>query len=297
VEPLIEHDIFSLVKGPIQYFSTDRISRNKPILLVSKPDLEGSLSLAPIESALLDAGIPYRRRFSNSEPDYSPFIQISDHMETPKKDPAGLSLSTIIVDGLRGRLGDLRKGPLSVVAQAHVLASALNNKSHRLRRMRPWLLSGNWINEALDTTYDPVYSSLRDYLSSEGSIRVVPVPEVEHINFSNFPWIERIELEEASRIWGNSELEKREEIMGSLVSPILKSRLPSTARSEELLWHCVLGPGWETDLASQISAAKSLWENNTPTRAASIVADSLISQGEISLFYPENATASGALDS
>ena len=292
MESLIGHDIFSPVRDAIQYFSKDVISRNQTILLISKPDLEGSLSLAPIEAALLDARIPYKRRFTDSNPDYSPFIQISDHMEKTKNEPNGLSLSTIIVDGLRGSLGDSRKGPLSAVAQAHILALSLNAQSPRLRRMRPWMLSGNWINEALDTTYDPVYSSLRDHLSTEGTIRVVPVPEVEIIHFNNYPWIERIEIEEASRNWRNAELQKREEIMGRLVWPVLSSGSPSTARFEELLWHCVLGSGWRSDLASQISAAKSLWENNSYIDAASIVADSLVSKGEISLFDSENTTAS-----
>ncbi len=281
MEPLIEQDIFSPVRDSIQFFANDAISRRTSILLVSKPNLEGSLSLAPIEAALLDAGIPYKRRFTQSDPDYSPFIQISDGLDKTITDSSGLSLSTTIVDGLRGRLGDFRKGPLSSVAQAHVLAMTLNPNSHRLRRMRPWILSGNWINGALDTTYDPVYSSLRDHLSAEGSIRVIPVTEVPNIHFNNYSWIERSDIEEATRAWANSELENRERIMGSLTRPVLNSRSPSTARVEELLWHCVLGSGWESDLASQISTAQSKWEDFTPIKASSIVADSLVSTGEM----------------
>ncbi len=281
MESLIEQDIFSPVRDSIQSFANEVISSSNPILLVSKPNLEGSLSLAPIEAALLDARIPYKRRFSKSNPDYAPFIQITDDIASPITELSGLSLSTTIVDGLRGRFGDFRKGPLSAVAQAHVLAMELNPQSLRLRRMRPWMLSGNWINEALDTTYDPVYSSLRDHLSAEGSIRVIPVPEVPNLHFNNYPWLEHSEIEEATREWGNSELENREKIMERLVRPVLHSRLPSTSRTEELLWHCVLGSGWETDMASQISLALNNWENNTPIDAASIVADSLVSTGEM----------------
>ena len=281
MESLIEQDIFSPVRDSIQSFANEVISSSKPILLVSKPNFEGSLSLAPIEAALLDARIPYKRRFSKSNPDYAPFIQITDDIASPITELSGLSLSTTIVDGLRGRFGDFRKGPLSAVAQAHVLAMELNPQSLRLRRMRPWMLSGNWINEALDTTYDPVYSSLRDHLSAEGSIRVIPAPEVPNLHFNNYPWLEPSEMEEATREWGNSELENREKIMERLVRPVLHSRLPSTSRLEELLWHCVLGSGWETDLASQISLALANWENNTSINAASIVADSLVSIGEI----------------
>jgi len=281
VESLIEQDIFSPVRDSIQSFANEVISSSNPILLVSKPNFEGSLSLAPIEAALLDARIPYKRRFSKSNPDYAPFIQITDDIASPITELSGLSLSTTIVDGLRGRFGDFRKGPLSAVAQAHVLAMELNPQSLRLRRMRPWMLSGNWINEALDTTYDPVYSSLRDLLSAEGSIRVIPAPEVPNLHFNNYPWLEPSEIEEATREWGNSELENREKIMERLVRPVLHSRLPSTSRTEELLWHCVLGSGWETDMASQISLALNNWENNTPIDAASIVADSLVSTGEM----------------
>ena len=290
MEPLIEQDIFSPVRDSIQIFTNDAISRRKPILLVSEPNLEGSLSLAPIEAALLDAGIPYKRRFTQDDPDYSPFIRISDGMGKTTTDSSGLSLSTTIVDGLRGRLGDFRKGPLSSVAQAHVLAMSLNPNSPRLRRMRPWILSGNWIYGALETTYDPVYSSLRDHLSTEGSIRVIPVTEVPNLNFNNYSWLERSEIEDACSKWNNLELENREIIMGNLARPVLNSSMPSTARVEELLWHCVLGSGWESDLASQISTAQSNWENFTPIKAASIVTDSLVSLGEMRLFDPENAT-------
>ena len=296
MEPLIEQDIFSSVRAPIQIFANDAISRRQSILLVSKPNLEGSLSLAPIEAALLDAGIPYKRRFTQDDPNHAPFIRISDDMATTKTDSSGLSLSTTIVDGLRGRLGDFRKGPLSSVAQAHVLAMSINPHSHRLRRMRPWILSGNWINGALETTYDPVYSSLRDHLSTEGSIRVIPVTEVPILHFNNYSWLERSEIEEATSKWANSELETREIIMGNLARPVLNSRLPSTARVEELLRHCVLGHGWESDLASQISMAQSNWENFTPIKAASIVADSLVYSGEMRLFDPENTATSGAFN-
>jgi hypothetical protein len=281
VRALIEQDCFSTIRETIQEFANDVVKTNMPILLISEPTLQGSLSLAPIEAALLDAGLPYKRRFTHAAPDYEPYIQIIGSGEIPKTKLSGISISTIIVDGLRGRFGDSRKGPLSAVAQAHVLASELNSMSPRLRRMRPWILSGNWINEALDTTYDPVFSFLRDYLSAEGSIRVTPMTEVQILDFNNYFWLERLEIEKATKEWGVSELENHEIIMRRMVSPILYSKLPSTARVEELLWHCVLGSGWESDLASQISLALSNWESNASTDAASIVTDSLVSCGTV----------------
>jgi len=281
VKPLIEQDIFSPIRGTIQGFANDAVRANLPILLISEPTLKGSLSLAPIEAALLDAGLAYKRRFTHSAPDYEPYIQIVGSGEIQKTKLSGISISTILVDGLRGRFGDPRKGPLTTVAQAHALALEINPMSPRLRRMRPWILSGNWINEALDTAYDPVFSFLRDYLSAEGSIRVIPMTEVPILDFNNYYWLEHLEIEEASKEWVTSELEIREIIMRRLVSPVLHSKLPSTARVEELLWHCVLGSGWESDLASQISLALSNWESNSSTEAASIVTDSLVSSGMV----------------
>jgi len=282
VGELIQQDIFSTIREQIRDFAKSISRTNSPILLISRPTLEGSLSLAPIEAALLDASIPYRRRFTISSPDSGPFVQIAgseDEIDTSELH--GFTISEIIVEGLRGSLGDSRKGPLSPVVQAHALASEINPLSSRLRRMRPWILSGNWINEALDTTYDPVFSFLRDHLSTEGSIRIVPITEVPIINFSNYFWLKPSEIKEACKAWAGSDIEQREIIMGSLANPILNTKLPSTSRAEELIWHCVLGSGWESDLASQISRALSYWSNYSPLEAASIVTDSLVSGGKV----------------
>jgi len=278
---LIEQDIFYSLRDSFRVFARDIIRSNRTTLLLSEPTMKGSLSLAPIEAALLDADLPYRRRFTNSNPDSGPFIQIIENDQSTITTLPGISISTIIVEGLRGRFGDSRKGPLSTVAQAHALALEINPLSPRLRRMRPWILSGNWINEALDSTYDPVFSFLRDYLSAEGTIRIVPITEVPIIEKSNFPWLKSDEIDGASNEWEMSDIRNRETIMGALVKPILHSKSPSTSRVEELLWHCVLGSGWESDLSSQISRASSNWKNFTPIEAASIVTDSLVSTGAL----------------
>ena len=38
-------------------------SNDSPVLLLAAPSLQGALAVAPIEAALLDSGLPYRRRF------------------------------------------------------------------------------------------------------------------------------------------------------------------------------------------------------------------------------------------
>ncbi len=278
---LVDQEIFTPIRESLRSFSRRLVREKKKTLLFAKPTLEGALAIAPIEAALLDSNIPYRRRFTTSEPNSEPFIHITDNTDLKKTDLFGISLSTIIVEGLRGSHGDSRKGPLTTSAQAHALAMQINPRSYRLRRMRPWILSGNWINGALDTTYDPVYSFLRDYLSAEGSIRVAPITEVNNIHHENYPWINSNQIREASKKWQESDLRQREKIMESLVEPVLFSHSPPTSRVEELLWHCILGPGWKTDLASQISLSSSNWNDDMATVSASSLVDSLLSKGEI----------------
>ena len=263
----------------VRFFSTTR----KSILILSKPSLIGALSLAPIEAALIDQSIPYKRRFTNKSPDSSPSLQIIEDFENlvSKQDLGVFSLSPQIVEGLRGSKGDSRKGPLSTVAQAHAIAQIISPSSARVRKMRPWALSGNWISNTLDTTYDPVFTSLRDFLTNEGSIRIVPVTEVHSPDPQNYPWIESNDFSEAKEGWNSMGFEEKEYFMDSLVLPGLNSKSTSTPRMEELLWHCVVGIDWKRDLYSQITKASGLWVTNPPRVASSIVIDSLISGGSI----------------
>jgi len=255
------------------------------ILLSSSPTLEGSLSVAPLEGALIDSGIPYRRRFTNEIPNSGTFVRVSDTLlsnyEQPSVSFGGTTLSPIVVEGLKGHQGDSRKGPLSPVAQSHAIAQIICPSSKRLRIMRPWALSGNWINRALDTSYDPVLSSIRDFLVSEGSIRVVPVTEVPDPEPKNYPWLDMDVLLIARESWPEMGLDERSEVMSALALPSLLPNIPSTPRLEGLLWQCILGIGWDSDLASQISRAQIYWDELDPRDASNLVTDSILSTGRI----------------
>ena len=281
METLADKEIFSSIREPFRNFASYVRNSKKKILLISKPNIRGALALAPIEAALLDSGIPYRRRFTDRRPDSAPFVNVVGDIGKGTASNNGIVISEFIVEGLKGSSGDSRKGPLSTVAQAHYLASEINTSSERLRMMRPWLLSGNWIGDSLDRTYDPVYSFLRDHLSEQGVIRVIPVTEVKSPELGILSWIEGTQLRGASDVWHTSDLEKREQIMGDLVKPILHSKAPSTTRLEELLWHCIIAPNWDSDLSSQIFVANSFWENKTPLEAATDITDRLVSKGQI----------------
>jgi hypothetical protein len=133
---------------------------------------------------------------------------------------------------------------------------------------------------ALDTTYDPVYTALRDLLLSEGSIRVVPIPEVDCPDTRNSPWLDTDALEAVSKQWGKMDLEGKERALSNLAKPALTSSTPSSARLEELMWHCILGKEWRTDLATQILRASSFWKGGLNRLAADTVVDSLLRDGQ-----------------
>ena len=282
---LLKEEIFSSVETVLAAAAEEIISSADRILLISEPSLYGALAIAPIEASLLDLGKPYRRRFTNEAPGSTPFLRILSLVETDdeilKTNPLRINIGNIVVDGLRGHLGDNRKGPLTVVAQMHALAQAIFPASHRLERMRPWLISGNWLDTALDTTYDPVYSSLRDLLLLEGTIRVAPITEVSEPDSENYPWLEKTILETARKKWNANGSEGKATILSKLAKPALRSSTPSSARLEELIWHCILSNNWKTDLVSQIMKASRMWEFEPDHIAAGLVTDSLLASGQI----------------
>ncbi|HJM23076.1 MAG: hypothetical protein QF354_02070 [Candidatus Thalassarchaeum sp.] len=260
-------------------------SSNTTILLLAAPSLQGALAIAPLEAALVDAGVPYRRRFRLEAPSEGSWVHILGPADEsgPKlsSNPLQLSLAGTVVDGLTGHQGDSRKGPLTAVAQSHALAQAICPDGARIRRLRPWAISGNWLHSALDTTYDPVFTALRDALVQDGSIKVVPLPEVPEPNISASTWIDPAALDAVTSRWPSLDMEGRARALSHLMRPALSRSTPSTARLEEIGWHCVLGPGWSTDLAGQITTAAGLWKENSAAVAAGRVTDSLLRRGVI----------------
>jgi hypothetical protein len=260
-------------------------SSNTTILLLAAPSLQGALAIAPLEASLVDAGVPYRRRFRLEAPSEGSWVHILGPADEsgPKlsSNPLQLSLAGTVVDGLTGHQGDSRKGPLTAVAQSHALAQAICPDGARIRRLRPWVISGNWLHSALDTTYDPVFTALRDTLVQDGSIKVVPLPEVPEPNISASTWIDPAALDAVTSRWPSLDMEGRARALSHLMRPALSRSTPSTARLEEIGWHCVLGPGWSTDLAGQITSAAGLWKENPAAVAAGRVTDSLLRRGVI----------------
>ena len=282
---LLEAEPLAPVSETLSQAADQLRSSNTTILLLAAPSLQGALAIAPLEAALVDAGLPYRRRFRLEAPSEGSWVHILGPADESgprlSSNPLQLSLSGTVVEGLTGHQGDSRKGPLTAVAQSHALAQAICPDGARIRRLRPWAISGNWLHSALDTTYDPVFTALRDALVQDGSIKVVPLPEVPEPNTSASTWIDPTALDAVASRWPSLDKEGRARALSHLMRPALSRSTPSTARLEEIGWHCVLGPGWSTDLAGQITSAADLWKENPAAVAAGRVVDSLLRRGVI----------------
>ena len=282
---LLEAEPLAPVSKTLSQAADQLRSSNTTILLLAAPSLQGALAIAPLEAALVDTGLPYRRRFRLEAPAEGSWGHILGPADESgprlSLDPTQLSLAGTVVEGLTGHQGDSRKGPLTAVAQSHALAQAICPDGARIRRLRPWAISGNWLHSALDTTYDPVFTALRDALVEDGSIRVVPLPEVPEPNISSSAWIDPAALDAVTSRWPSLDMEGRARALSHLMRPALSRSTPSTARLEEIGWHCVMGPGWSTDLAGQISSAAGMWKENPAAVAAGRVADSLLRRGVI----------------
>tara|TARA_B100000945_G_scaffold305810_1_gene292656 strand:+ start:904 stop:1788 length:885 start_codon:yes stop_codon:yes gene_type:complete len=280
---LLESEPFSSVAPCLTRAVSGFQAHDGPILLLAAPSLIGALSIAPIEAAFLDLGLPYRRRFKLESPSGGSWIHIlgpaQDTGPEYSSGPPRLSLGLALVEGLVSSSGDVRRGPLTTVAQAHAIAQSLAPHGLRVRSLRPWLISGNWLHSALDTTYDPVFTALRDMLVEEGSVRIATMPEVPSIELSNTPWIEELALDAVSSKWSDLDMEGKARALSHLMRPAISRSTPSTARMEELGWHRVVGPNWDSDLASEILRAARLWKQGSANLAAHSFVDSLLSSG------------------
>ena len=285
MKPLLESEPFSTVAPILEQAATGLRGYNGTIMLLAAPSLIGALSIAPIEAALLDLGIPYRRRFKLESPSEGSWIHVVGPAQISgpsyATEPPRLSLETALVDGLVSSSGASLRGPLTTVAQSHAIAQSLAPNGVRVRRLRPWLISGNWLNSALDTTYDPVFTALRDTLMDEGSINIVAMPEVSSIELSNTPWVEELALEAISSKWAELDNEGKARALSHLMRPALSRSTPSTARMEELGWHRVVGRNWDSDLASETLRAARLWKEDPAIEASHTLVDSLISTGRV----------------
>ncbi|MBK64002.1 MAG: hypothetical protein CMB47_00560 [Euryarchaeota archaeon] len=280
---LLQDDLFSSVSDIFLEFSSLVKKSRQKIFLFAPPTLHGALALIPLEAALLDENIPYRRSFSEDNKTSFPCINIlkkdillGSYLEN---NSSNLTISSKIVNGLSGAHGDRKQGPLNSILQSHALAQTISPSSSRLKYLRPWALSGSWIDASLDNTYDPVFSKIKEILVNEGTIKIVPVTEVKKPYMENYSWIDETALTNLSISWDELDIENKSVLISNLVKPVLNKSLPSTARIEELVWNCVVGNDWQTDLAGQLSILEKSWHLKDGRLHASNLIEKLLIRG------------------
>jgi hypothetical protein len=256
------------------------------ICLLSDANLPGALSMVPIEASLIDSKTPYRRRIGKIDdniPSNSIIIQNSGEAKgvTWDHEKNILRICETMSPALTGHRGDDKIGPLTTVAICHSIAQLISPSGKLVRKIRPWAISGNWIHACMDMTYDPVYASLKEILTIEGSIRVIPLTEVPQPNVDTLDFVDENSLKEISDRWDSMGEEGRARSISHLCRGALDSSNPSTSRLEEIVWNCILAPGWDVDLASQIRASSVIWKDKDPKIATSELMDKILRDGRL----------------
>jgi hypothetical protein len=265
-------------------------------------DLEGILAISHLEAACIDLEIRYSRRLVKSK-QHLPHgekqeievkkegltISIEPFEETWKCTDLKINEYVMILPlSVSVRIGSKkseRMGALDVVSQCAAIAANIAPNGARVRRLRPFSISGQWLRGSLDNTFDPIHSLIRDILRDEGSVSVVPLPEVMISAQGMIPNLSETMLKRLRKRWSKMNFESRSQAISELALPSLNDKVISTPRLEELFWHRLVIGGEEQDLYSQIHLTKLDWPTDEELikSHSSEILRSLISQGKLSI--------------
>ena len=278
----------------------EMIKSTTMVYLNAPCDLEGVLAIAHLEAACIDSEIRYSRRLVKSK-QHTPHgekqevevkkdgltISIQPFEETWKcsdlKIEDYVMILPLSVSVRMGSKKSVRMGALDVVSQCAAIAAKIAPNGARVRRLRPFTISGQWLRDSLDNTFDPIHSSIRDILRDEGSVSVVPLPEVTEPAQGMIPNLSQTMLKRLRKRWDKMDFDSRSQAISELALPSLSDNVISTPRLEELFWHRLLIRGDEQDIYSQIHLTKTDWpsdEEQTKGHSSAIL-KVLISQGKL----------------
>ncbi|CAI8351230.1 MAG: Uncharacterised protein [Candidatus Poseidoniaceae archaeon] len=266
------------------------------LLLVTTADLTSVLALGFLESALLDRGISYSRRIlpPNShvppdEVDLIPkqsganvlFIDPWNRVETNKENTIIISPKPVEVEFRNSSTS--RRGRVDVVLQCAVIASVLATNGIRTKRCRPYAGCGQWMMESLDTTIDPIHTIVRDFLRDEGTIQVLPLPEITDASVDMIPLASPRRLKRLQKLWIEMDAPTRAQALSEFSLPLLSSEGISTARLEELIWKRMRIPNEPTDLATSLYRLTKAWPEQADAAVlhAGRLADEILKTGRL----------------
>lgn len=278
----------------------EMIKSTSMVYLNAPCDLEGVLAISHLEAACIDSDIRYSRRLVKSK-QHTPHgekqevdvkkdgltISIQPFEETWKCSDLKIKDYVMILPlSVSVRMGSKkseRMGALDVVSQCAAIAAKIAPNGARVRRLRPFAISGQWLRDSLDNTFDPIHSSIRDILRDEGSVSVVPLPEVSVPAQDMIPNLSQTMLKRLRKRWDKMDFDSRSQAISELALPSLIDNVISTPRLEELFWHRLMIRGEEQDIYSQIHLTKNDWpteEGETKAHSSTILRG-LISQGKL----------------
>jgi len=240
------------------------------VVLDGAADLNVVLGLVQLEAAMLDRGLPYRRALSASThflpsterlpPDVAPgelrCVVLDEEEAHPSLPSASGPLHRFVSVGASvdlGREQRPRTGALSPALLCALVAEQMAPAGPRVRRVRPWALLAQWGRGALDATYDPWYTVLRDHLCEEGSLRVVSLADVETMPSSLPDGLSASLLNRLRKAWPRMDHEARARGFSEAVLPALRRTNVASARLEEMIWHRPVLPGQSLDVLEQAS--------------------------------------------
>jgi len=297
VKDLLATNLFTSISSDIMGVA-GKISAADKVILIAPADVEGAVALSQLEASLLDQSKNYQRKLL-------PPRKHNDGTEDEKtKDFEGLvieiqpffeSQSMFEVDGNRIKIFPLsvginlskskrdHHGAIECVALCAAIAHNLSPDGVRVRKQRPLAISGSWLRGAFDTNYDPVYSLLRDHLKEEGSLDIRPMPEVAKPLSDMIPNFPERMFKRLVKSWSSMDFQERGSALSELVLPSLRSDELPTMLIEELIWHRLVIPGVDMDLASQLYKVREEWPSDIDSAKlhAGRVIDSIISSGTI----------------
>lgn len=290
---------FSDVKKRILELS-EQIKVADMVHILAPADLSGLLALSMLESAFLDTGIKYRRRFLPSDqhiprderlqpelPKEGLLIFIAPFEDTWTLDELPptkyIHITPLSVSVRLGSKQSERRGALDVVAQCAALAAQMAPNGQKVRLLRPFAATGLWLREALDTTFDPIHTAVRDHLREEGSFRVVPLPEVPSPASGMIPGLSERMLSRLQKGWLKMDIDTRSSALSELILPTLTDSSLSTPRLEELVWHRLMIGTSDVDVMSQIFLAEKAWpeESSGAKIHSSKLADFFLKTGHL----------------
>ena len=252
------------------------IKSSELIHLHAPANLEGLLAIGQLEAACLDAGIKYRRRFylpkhhrprdellEISSPSSGVNVVIASEEETWQVDDLadvdGVNFVPLATSVQMGSQHRIHHGSLDCVIQCAAIAALLAPNGRRVRKLRPYLSLGLWLRGALDTTLDPIHSAALLHLKEEGSVRIVPLPEVIQPRQGMIPHLPERRLMKLQKAWPGMNVDERKQALSELILPCLTDSSLSTPRLEELVWKRMLVGEEKIDLASQAYALREGW--------------------------------------